>query len=1155
MNSIYKYLKRRLKLSMLMVGMLMSFTAYAQQIAVTGTVSDESGETVPGASIVVKGTDIRSISNIDGKYSIGVPNAAAVLQISFLGYEPQEFVVGQRRVIDVVLKETSTGLEEVVVVGYGSQRVKDLTGSAVAVNVDQLIQLPGSSIIDALAGQVVGLHVSSSDGRPGSVGSLRVREELTFGTTSNNFKHPLIVIDDVVQLDDQGEPNMQAFNNLDYSEIESLTILKDASAAIYGTRASAGVILVKTKRGQDGKTKIDYSTKIDFSDAVGHIKVMDAYETGLFTNRMIRQQYDNGNGGTDNRYRMYSGEELMAMKSLNHDWLGEAWHSSVSQRHSLTVTGGHNDVTFFAGLNYQNQGNNLGSVQDYDKWTFRAGGEMKVAAGLKLSASVAGYNDSKTEVYRQSRVEAGPWGSSTTADDYPQLRHMPKYIPISVDLRDPLTQELNNYYMSPWTGPMGVNTSSDANLGKGIAAWNFFANEASKARSYTDKNGYNANFSLTYDVPFVKGLTLKAIYAVSYDNTGTNELGDYYQIARADNTNQPGMHLIGDYSTWTILNFGDPNGAEISRKPVVDYGKSVRKSQQMNGWITYNRSFGKHDIAMTGVVERGETEGSATKLRYGGITLSYLGTSGTAGTLDTDGTRTSFTKTEAGSLSYAGRVNYKFDNRYLLEFLIRSDASTKFAPENYWGTFPSGSAGWVLSEEKFFKSSKIANVIDFLKFRYSLGKTGKDNATAWMWLQTYSTNPAGGIGFGSIGGQPSLSASPSGTANRNITWDTSVKQNLGLDINVLRSRLAFTAEYWKDQTTGLIMKVTDEEEPIYIGQQVPETNYGAKDAWGWEFSVRWTDRIQQSLIPSWGPIRYGIGFDYGLSWTETVKGQPFVFDYPADMYGGSSSNNRTGWQGPGHEWGFRTWKHTSSGDGMLRTEADIDKYWQYLTDLATAAGTSPQYFNITNRSDMKVGMLAYEDVAGDIDQATKKIAGPNGVISRDHGQDYVKLANKLRHSIPMRLNFSWGNFTWQANLGASWGGWALIDQDRSQSIGANDMIWAQFAYVNDMFDPVENPNGKFPSMGVSNAYGEYSDFWMVSTFRMNIRNMQVGYSLPKQWLQRTKIGIDRLQINLIGNNLWDFYNPYPYHYRNMYDAGRTGYPTLRTWSLGINATF
>jgi TonB-linked SusC/RagA family outer membrane protein len=1147
--------KKRMKISMLLISMFFTLSAYAQQIVVTGTISDPTGETLPGAGIVVIGGEQGTISNIDGHYSITVPSPDAVLRFTFLGYATQEITVGNRRIIDVTLAETATGLEEVVVVGYGSQRVKDLTGSAVAVNMDQLIQLPGASIIDALAGQVVGLHVDSSDGRPGSVGKIRVREQLTFGTTSENFQHPLIVIDDVVQLDDQGEPSMSSFNNLDYSEIESLTVLKDASAAIYGTRASSGVILVKTKRGQEGKTKIDYSTKMDFADAVGHIKVMDAYETGLFTNRMIRQQYENGNGGTDNTYRMYSGTELMNMKSLNHDWLGEAWHSSVSQRHSLTVTGGRDNVSFFAGANYQNQGNNLGSVQDYDKWTFRAGGEIKVTAGLKLSASVAGYNDSQTKVYRQARVAAGPWGSSVNTDDYSQLRHMPKYIPISVDILDPVSQEMTNYYMSPWTGPIGVNTSNDATLNKGIAAWNFFANEASKARSYTDKNGYNANFSLTYDVPFIQGLTLKAIYAVSHDNTGTNGLGDYYTIARADNTHQPGMHLIGDYSTWTLLNFGDPNGTDLSKKPTVEYGKTVRKSEQMNAWLTYNRSFGKHDIAMTGVVERGETSGSAIKMLYEGITLSYLGTSGTAGTLNTNGTNTSFTKTEAGSLSYAGRLNYKFDDRYLFEFLIRSDASTKFAPENYWGTFPSASVGWVLSEEKFFKSLKVANIIDFLKFRYSLGKTGKDNAVAWMWLQTYATNPAGGIGFGSIGGQPDLSANPSGTANRNITWDTSIKQNVGMDVNVLRNRLSFTAEYWKDQTTGLIMKVADEEEPIYIGMQVPEINYGKKDAWGWEFSIRWNDRIQQSLIPSWGPIRYGIGFDYGLSWTETVLGQPFVFDYPADMYGGSASENRTGWQGPGHEWGFRTWKHTSAGDGMLRTQADIDKYWQYLTDLATAAGTTPAYMTITNRSDMKLGMLAYEDIAGDIDQVDKKISGPNGVISRDHGQDYVQLASKLRHSIPMKLSFSWGNLNWQANLSASWGGLAMIDQDVRQSIGSSDMIWAQFAFVNDMFDPVENPNGKFPSMQVSNAFGEISDFWLVSSFRMYVRNMQIGYSLPKHWLQKTKIGIDRLQINLIGNNLWDFYNPYPYHYRTMYDGGRTNYPTLRTWSLGINASF
>jgi len=1130
---------------------------YGQVFTVSGTITDDAGETLPGVSVNVKGTTQGVVADVNGRYSINIQNEEAVLIFSFIGFANQEIAVGDRRIIDVKMSEAANELEEVVIVGYGTQRLKDMTGSAVAVKMDELLQLPGTSILDALAGQVVGLHVETSDGRPGSVGRLRVREPLTYGTGQDAFRHPLIVIDDVIQLDENGEPSMAAFNRLDFSEIESMTVLKDASAAIYGTRASSGVILVKTKRGEQGKTKIDYSLKLDYADAVSHVKVMNANDLGVFTNRMIRQMYDNDPSNNLLRYR-YSEYELREMKKLNHDWLGEAWQPALSQRHSLTVTGGQDRVSYFAGINYQDQTPNLGKVQDYDRWTYRAGGEINVVSGLKLSASISGYNATRVQANNQARPTDGPWGSQISQEnaDYAPLRHMPKYIPMTVELYDPAMDEMRDYYVSSWNGPHASNGIwNDTGLGTGIAAWNFFANEASKARNVNNSNGYTANFSLTYEVPFIRGLSLKAIYASSNDNSDSNELGDYYLLARPSNTVESGLHLISDETQWLLINFGDPYSEEISRKPTVRYSKTNRKTQQINLIASYSRRFGNHDISMTGIIERGETEGSTLETFYRGIGMSYMGTSAQAGVLQED--RTSFTKTESGSLSYAGRFNYKYDNRYLFEFLIRTDASTKFAPENYWGTFPSGSVGWVLSEEGFFKNSGIANVINFLKFRYSLGKTGKDNAKAWMWKPMYDVSPTSGMGFGSQGGQAVMGANVSGTFNRAITWDSSVKQNYGVDFNFLANRLAFTTEYWLDNTYDIIMKVPENGSPIYIGKPMPETNYGKKKGWGWEFSLRWSDRIQQSLLPKWGSIRYGIGVDYGISWTENTLGMPFVFDYPADMLGSSSASSRTGWKGPGHEYGFKTWKQTSQGDGILRTQDDIDSYWNYLTELADAAGGNPEYLGITNKSLMRLGMLAYQDIAGSLDQENQTIGGPNGVISRDHGQDEAVLVSKMRHSIPCRINLSWGNFNFSTHISTAWGGIALIDQDTRQEVGGsrNPMIWSQFAFVNDMFDPVENPNGKYPSMAVAQGFGVTSDFWMVSSFRMYVRNMTFGYSLPKELLERTGIGIDKLQISVTGNNLWDFYNPYPDKYRNMYDRGRSGYPTLRTWTLSLNVSF
>lgn len=1113
--------------------------ANQQTRTVKGTVVDESGEPVIGANVKVVGTTTGSITDLDGNFSVSVTTGKQ-LEISFIGYTPQVVNIPASGTITITMKEDSKLLDEVVVVGYGTQRVKDLTGAASMVKMDEIADLPGASIVDALAGQVVGLSVTQSSGRPGSTGSFKVREPAPAFAAGVSYG-PLVVIDDIVQVDQNGEPDMTAFNMLDHSEIESMTVLKDASAAVYGSRSSQGVILVKTKRGTVGTPKISYSGKLDFSDAVSHAKTMNAYETGVFTNRMFRQMY--ANGGTDYTPFNYSDSELNAMRSLNYDWLDRAWHSNTSHRHSLNVNGGTDKVTYFAGISYQNQGSNLGNVQDYDKWTFRTGGEVNVAAGLKLSASIAGYNSDKTAPNYQVKIAQGPWGNQSTESDYVQLRHMPGFIPMEV------TTDMGTYFMSPYIGPHYVYNYQDDNTVTGYPLWNFFANEASKARTTNEDNGYNANFSLTYDVPFIKGLSLKGTYSISYANSFSNDIGDYYQLALATNTSTDGQHLIGEYSQWVYPQFG--RKTDVNQGPAVVYKKNTSKSQQMNFMVNYNRKFGLHEVAFTGVVERAENEGSEMKTTWRSPLDSFNGTSGFAGTLQPGSGDTYLKKFESGSLSYIGRLNYKYGNRYLAQFIIRADASTKFAPENYWGTFPTGSLGWVLSEEKFFQNSKLAKYIDFIKLRYSLGKTGKDNVAAWSWLSAFNTNSQGGLQFGPNGGIPGAGAMFNGTANRNIKWDQTIKSNYGIDINVLSNRLGLTVDYFYDKTTDMLMKIPEIPALVYIGAALPAQNYGAVDAWGWEFTLSWSDKINQSLLPKMGAIKYGIAMNYGISWHEVKIGEKADFDYPSVV---NDKSSWTGYRSPNAQWGFKTWNGTSSGDGILRDQNDIDKYWAYLEQNAIAAGGTADdasYFG-NSKSGMYPGMLAYQDMAGgNIDYENKTIQGPNGRIERS--EDYAKLASNRRHNINTKLSAQWGGFGVSAQLATSWGGYREIYNDVRQTVNNSTMIWSQFSFMDDMFDPADNPNGKYPSMAIGNAYGERSDFWMISTFRCYVRNMTLSYALPKDLLKR--INIDQLQFNLTGNNLWDFYNPYPKKFRNMYDEPNKAYPTLRTWTLGVNLTF
>jgi TonB-linked SusC/RagA family outer membrane protein len=1140
-SSIGSILCRRVFALMFLLTLMSS--AQAQTRVITGTVVDGAGNPLIGASVSIVNTTSGVLTDVAGRFSLPA-SKDATLRFSYVGMITQEITVDDKIEINVTLSEDATQLDNVVVVGYGTSRVKDLTGAATNVSMSQIPDVPGASLLDALSGQVVGLNVEMDDkgARPGAMSSVTIRQPVQFGNTPNAaFNQPLIVIDGVVQIDMEGNPDMTAFNMLDRSEVESMTLLKDASSAVYGSRASAGVILVQTKRGTAGQAKISYNGRIDYADAVSHPKYMNAYETGVFTNQLIDQAaYVNTADERLLPYK-YSEEELNRMKNLNYDWLDKAWSPAVSQRHSLTVDGGSETATFFAGVSFQNQGNNLGSKQDYSKWGFRAGGNIQVAANLKLTASVSGYTDKQVKIKSQ--------GSN---GDYSRLLNMPKYIPWEWEV------DGETHFVSPFQGPMGINSSTDATIqsGNNDAVANFFANDASRARTENDNNGWNSNFSLKYDVPFIKGLSLTASYAKSHANTSSAEVGDYYYLKRPQNTHQSGMHLIGDYTVWNDLNFGDPYGdpvKNIGNKPKVIYSKNHTEAEQMNLMVNYARTFGKHELSGTGVVERSETFGSKMKMQYDGVGFSYNGSSKTAGTLNAGNSENLIY--ESGALSYVGRIHYKYAGRYLFDFVIRSDASTKFAPENYWGTFPTGSIGWVISEEPFFKGSKLSNIFQFLKLRYSLGKTGKDNIAAWTWLTTYTLNQTSGLGFGANGGQGVNGALLDGSANRNITWDTSTKQNIGLDVNLLSNRLSLTTDFYYDKTKDMILERTFAQEPMYVGAPIPLLNYGKQDAWGWEFSARWSDSIETGS--SWGPIRYGIGADFGINWRKVTLGNDAAWDYPATMNSGSSYQQTTGYRTPVYVWGFKTWKHTSGGDGMLRTQEDIDNYWAYLDANAKSAQTTPQYFDVRDPKDLKLGMIAYEDYAGS--KATDKngnnyITGPDGRISGgvDSAADYQQLAKDRNYNINSRFNLSWGSFSWSAQLSTSWGGYRSMDNNLNQTINTSAFINSSLIFLNDMYDQNTNPDGKWPSIMVSN-YRENSDFWRLPTFRMYVRNMTFGYSIPKRYL--SKIKVDAVQLNLTGHNLWDFYNPYPNKYRNMYDGALPNYPTLRTWTFGVNVTF
>lgn len=1084
---------------------------------VSGRITDEKGAPLADVTVQIKGSPTGTKTNSSGVYSLNVPENATLV-FSFVGMGKQEISTIGKTSVDVQMKssaDTDGKLEDVIVVGYGTQKVKNVTGSIVAIDTKKIEDIPVITVAEALRGQVPGVDVSGGSSRPGSTPNITIRQ--TFNYAKNGgYTTPLVIIDDVMQLDPQsGQPTMDQFNMLDLSEVESITVLKDASAAIYGSRASQGAIVVKTKRGKNGPPKITYSGKFAQNDAISHPRTMSAYEYGVFANR-----YGKAAGWTP-LTNFYSDAELEEMKSLNYDWLKEAWQKANSGIHSINVSGGNERATYFAGASYAKQGANLGN-QDYGKWTFRTGTDIKVANNLKLSATIGANNGDVTNSFTKVSINSG-YASNQEQNDYVILSHMPRYIPWKYNVNGV------EQYIAPAMGPRSANSavSNQNNIG----GWNYFALLNNGSQTTTQDLAYNANFSLQYDIPYVKGLSVKGAYGLTYSVDNTEQAMLPQQLALLRNTNQAGTHLFSSATAANWLVGINNQGARATFSDVIG------KIQQMNFFVNYDRSIGEHAISFVGSVEKSLQDYRRKFVMYDNpIAGAYNGASSSAGTINAS--NTAINRSEGGGLSYLARLSYNYKSKYLLQLVFRTDASTKFAPENYWGVFPGVSAGWTISSEDWFRNN--VNWVNNLKLRTSVGVTGKDNVAYWSWLQQYGYAQDKGFQFGpasptSGGGALGPSLSPNPSPNRNVKWDKTTKYNVGVDFGVMRNRLSGSFDFYYDKLRDLLTQMSAQiGTPISVGGAFAEENYSSVNAWGWEVSLNWKDKIGKD-------INYGIGVNFSRSNNKVVKWYPVNFDYPSKNVTQEGRSTRF------PSWGFRTWKGTSTGDGILRTDADIDNYWNYLTDLATKAGTTPAYFS-GDKSSIKKGQLAYEDQAGNLDANSKTIAGTNGRINAD--EDYVQLAKaNASWGVITNLTFGWKSINFAAQISTSWGGYTGVNH---VSIPGSGMFWNKEAYLTDMYDETDNVNGKYPNLARPNVTNT-SDFWQLSSFRSYVRTLSIGYTIPREWAKAARLENARLFVS--GNNLWDFYNPYPSKYRNMYDAPNTGFPTLRTWALGINVGF
>lgn len=763
--------------------LLMSLWSFGQSFNVQGVVTEEGGSPMPGVNVVIKGTTTGMVTDMNGKYQIQA-DAKSTLSFSFIGYNTQEIVIGNKKEINVRLLPTDLQVDEVVVVGYGTIKKSDVSGSVSSVRSEALQNLATSDAAAALQGKASGVQVLSNSGAPGQGATIRIRG---YSSNSSNIG-PLLIVDGL---------KVDNIQYLDPSMIESVEILKDAaSAAIYGAQAGNGVILISTKSGVKGTSSISYNGSFITQSLARRPEIFrakDFIEYKRMSGLPIDNQLEaNGYDGTDT------------------DWFDAVFAPSMSQQHGITFQGGNKQGSFFTSINSTN---NDGMVKG-DKDVYK-----------RLSAQInADYNVKEwLQVGTNNSIEN--WSTQS-------VRHMTQYGSVmnSVMTLDPLTPV---YYSSPsefaptmkQAYDAGKNILKDPENGLYYATSKYITDDSGnpllqRDRIDNENKGINLRGVIYGNLKPVKGLVITSRfgYRVAQNNSHSYNTPYYatpqaqspdYNITAAANTS--------NYYQWE--NFANYNLTLNKHNFTTMAGMSYTENNSDN----VNASASGPDILT----------GYAPNFRY----MNYVNSLATTvkGFGNAPGQST--------QISYFGRLIYSYGNRYSIQANFRADAfdSSKLSAKNRWGYFPSYSAGWTISNEKFFSSIRDRGNISFMKLRGSWGQNGNINVLNNYRYSTTIAYNGKWYQYGVDNNAPTYGSAPSGLANPNLKWESSEQLDLGLDMRFMKDRLAFSADYYEKKTKDLLININPVPE---IGVSSTTVNAGSVLNRGLEFELSWRDKIK-----------------------------------------------------------------------------------------------------------------------------------------------------------------------------------------------------------------------------------------------------------------------------------------------------------------------
>ena len=1023
-NQLTYGLLQSMKIRLILLICCLSGATWAQtQSNVNGLITDSSGEPLIGVSIQVKGTTHGTISDLDGKFML-LAKTGDILRISYVGYTPQEIKLTGNQQLRIIMEEDTKRLEEVVVVGYGTQKKVNLTGSVSSITADELANKPVMSTAQALAGLAPGLSVLQTSGRPGTGATVKIRGT---GTFSNAGTDPLVLIDGLSGSIDDVDPN----------DIQSISFLKDAaSASIYGNRAANGVILIETKKGVQGKTTISYSNSFGWQRPTELPDFLPSWEYAEYYNMAMHNMGRQDTYLPEQIQKFRDGSDPDNYPNVNHlKWLLESG-SGFQHQHNISIQGGNATTSYNLSVGYRNQ-EGMTARTSNERMTALFSMKSEIAKGLTLNLNINAYNNKYN----------APNGEPQSIDGM-----------IGYTVRQ---------------GPIYAGKKTDGSFGYqdnySPEAW-----LASESFIQNINRNISASGQLKWDTP-VEGLSL-------IGKAGVNYWTKYDKAYRAD-TYFDETKTVGP----ATLNVWTANNTYTTFEALATYEKQIK-----------NHSFKL--LAGTSVEQSANRGLEGYRNTFPNNYLYELGSG------DKSTATNNSSLEEYALLSFFGRINYSFKDRYLLEANLRYDGSSRFADGHRWGLFPSVSAGWRVSEEDFWKNSGLSNVFDNLKLRASYGVLGNQNIGVYPYQQTYN------LGHDYPFGNPAALQSGAYMSvynNPEITWEKTAITDIGLDFSLFNGAFSGTVDYFYKYTSDILAPV---EVSSIMGRSVGQSNVGAVSNKGIEVNLTYNGRIGNSFRFSIAP---------NFTWVKNAV------EKLANGATEEINNNRIVGQPIGIIYGYET-------DGLFVDQAEID--------------AAPE--QLVGKSSLKPGYVKYKD-----------ISGPDGVPDGKVDAQYDRTV--LGSTTPkfyygLNLSASYKGFDFSALLQGLGGHKRLIGSYMAYAFYNGGQI-QRWQADNCWTEATPDKWAEYPrleTLNMNNTNLQTSDYWIRNASFLRLKNVQIGYTLPKVWTK--KIGLENVRVYISGQNLCSFNCFYKgWDPENEIGTGDSPsyYPINSIYSFGFNLKF